>query len=56
MSVIKKIQAQYRAERKELLKKYKSGEIKKADYEDHLQQLERAEMLDCGEALAQGEC
>ena len=56
MSVIRKIQAQYKAERAELRKKYKSGEVSKKDYQDMLQQLKRAEMLDIGDALAEGEC
>lgn len=56
MSVIRKIQAQYKTERAELRKKYKSGEISKKDYQDMLQQLKRAEMLDIGDALAEGEC
>ena len=56
MSVIRKIQAQYKAERAELRKKYKSGEVSKKDYQDMLQQLKRAEMLDCCDYKVQGGC
>ena len=53
---IRKIKEKYRTKRAELRKKYKSGEVSKKDYQDMLQQLKRAEMLDIGDALAEGEC
>ena len=53
---IRKIKEKYRTKRAELRKKYKSGEVSKKDYLDMLQQLMRAEMLDIGDALAEGEC
>ena len=53
---IRKIKEKYRTKRAELRKKYKSCEVSKKDYQDMLQQLKRAEMLDIGDALAEGEC
>ena len=56
MSVIRKIQAQYKAERAELRKKYKSGEITKKVYQSRLRRNQRAEMLDCCDFKVQGGC
>tara|TARA_B100000900_G_scaffold263379_1_gene224662 strand:- start:294 stop:464 length:171 start_codon:yes stop_codon:yes gene_type:complete len=55
MTKIEKIQSLYKSERAELLKKYKSGEVKKADYEDFLQQLNNVENIDIMDAILEGE-
>ena len=56
MSVIRKIQAQYKAERAELRKKYKSGEITKKVYQSRLRRNQRAEMFACCEYVVEGGC
>ena len=53
---IRKIKEKYRTKRAELRKKYKSGEITKKVYQSRLRRNQRAEMLDIGDALAEGEC
>ena len=55
MTKVEKIQYQYQSERAELLKKYKSGEVKKADYQDWLQQLNSVENMDIMDAMLEGE-
>ena len=55
MTKIEKIKYQYQSERTELLKKYKSGEVKKADYQDFLQQLNNVENMDIMDAMLEGE-
>ena len=51
MNEIEKIQSMYKIERAELLKKYKSGALKKADYQDFLQQLNNVENMDIMDAI-----
>ena len=55
MTKVEKIQYQYQSERAELLKKYKSGEVKKAEYQDFLQQLNNVENMDIMDAMLEGE-